>query len=186
MRKDNYFIALLHEEVLTFSFPIFPTPLRQLWRKLTRTPASSAASQAGCDGEPSVVIFGKTLIWNLKYCLIDSLFRRDGQLQADLEDLKHPRIAAENACPRVQKLIKGMALVNLLAMPFLLVFMGVMFFLKHGEELQSKKAQASTKQYTRLAEWTFREYNELPHLLNTRLAKSHELAQRCVDISLNV
>lgn len=73
-----------------------------------------------------------------------------------------------------------MGLLNFFLMPFIMIFMLIFFFLKHAEELHSKKTVLGPRQWTPLARWKLREFNELPHFFTSRLYASSEPAQRYI------
>jgi hypothetical protein len=60
--------------------------------------------------------------------------------------------------------------VNLCLMPFILPFIIVYFMFKYAEEFQSKKDYLGPRMWSPLAMWKFREFNELPHVLERRCA----------------
>src|SRR4051794_40778812 len=49
------------------------------------------------------------------------------------------------------------------------------------QEYQKDPSAVGTRRYTPLAEWKFREFNELPHLFNERLNMSYPYAKRYID-----
>ncbi len=59
-------------------------------------------------------------------------------------------------------------ILNLCLMPFVLPFLVVYFVFKHAEEFQSKRDYLGPRKWSPLALWRFREFNELPHVLERR------------------
>ncbi|KAL6051602.1 autophagy protein atg9, partial [Balamuthia mandrillaris] len=75
-----------------------------------------------------------------------------------------------------------LGLVSLILSPFVLVFLLAYFFFKYGEELRNRPSfTLASRQWSRLARWKFRCFNELPHALETRLNASHTAANEYVD-----
>lgn len=74
-----------------------------------------------------------------------------------------------------------MGLLNLLFAPFILAFLIVYFFFKYGEELHKNPSQLSSRTYTPMARWKFRDFNELPHLFRSRLNASYPKAIKYVN-----
>ena len=67
-------------------------------------------------------------------------------------------------------------LFNLIAMPFVLPFLIIYFAFKHAEDFQSRRLYLGPRKWSPLALWKFREYNELPHVLDRRMSGSVEPA----------
>lgn len=62
-------------------------------------------------------------------------------------------------------------LANLVLMPFLFVFMLVYLVFRYGEELHSSPgSMLGARQWTPMALWRFREFNELNHVFKDRYA----------------
>jgi autophagy-related protein 9 len=60
--------------------------------------------------------------------------------------------------------------------PFLFIFILLRSFFKLSEEYRQNPALLVARAYTPLASWEIREFNELPHIFNKRLTKSHKAA----------
>lgn len=56
-------------------------------------------------------------------------------------------------------MIVGFAL--LLLSPFLVIFMLVYLFLRHAEQFYNHPSTASSRRWSNLAKWMFREFNEV-------------------------
>lgn len=65
--------------------------------------------------------------------------------------------------------------------PFLVVYLLVYSFFRYFEEYHRNPASLGSRQYTLLARWRFREYNELPHLFQQRLHQSYASARTYLD-----
>lgn len=62
-----------------------------------------------------------------------------------------------------------MGFISLLLAPFIFLALLVYFFFKYGEDLrQTPGSVLGAREWTPLARWKFREFNELPHYLQTR------------------
>ena len=66
--------------------------------------------------------------------------------------------------------------LNLLLSPFLLIFVVVHFLLRNAEEFHSKRNYLGPRDWTPLARWRFREYNELAHRFDARINRSYKSA----------
>jgi len=67
-------------------------------------------------------------------------------------------------------------LLHFLLLPFMVVFMTVHFFLRHAQQFHSNRSYLGPRQWSPLALWKFREFNELPHLFEQRMSRSSILA----------
>lgn len=65
-----------------------------------------------------------------------------------------------------------LSLLNILAMPFMLVFMCMYFLLRNAEEYKSQPTTLGLRTFSESAKWLFREYNEYPHVLAVRLRQA--------------
>eukprot|EP01083_Nonionella_stella_P039294 106874_1 len=155
MRRENYMIGLMASGVLDLGLPV-----AQFW---TYMGAHLRAALADSTGDGAM---GKWLEFNLrKLCLEPFMFDHE-QFAISAEFLDNPDALA--------KRFRVVGIANLCLMPFTLLFMCVFFFLKYAEEIHSKKNVMGPRQWTPLARWKFREFNELPHLFEERLAATHE------------
>lgn len=152
-------------------------------------------------------ILTKTLQWCLTYGLfgfaIDSqtgalkheltLFVQDCNTFAERERKRSDtmfRSAAEwhrtsVSQPLTNKLIwrfRAMAIIGAVLSPFIFVLVLLSFFFEHGDEVRNEPGRSlGTRQWTNEARWAFRQYNELPHLFEARLARGALAAQQYVD-----
>lgn len=104
----------------------------------------------------------KSLEWSLSFCIMDYMFTEDFLLSSDfLEDLSG-----------LQWRFQVVGLIHFLLLPFMLIFMTVHFFLQNAQQFHTSKAYLGPRQWSPLAQWRFREFNELPHVFEERLNKS--------------
>eukprot|EP00501_MAST-03F_sp_TOSAG23-6_P001644 GSMAST32.ASY1.ANO1.1711.1 assembled CDS len=61
-------------------------------------------------------------------------------------------------------------------MPFILIFSVVYFFMRNAEEFHTKRDYLGPREWSPLARWKFREFNELPHVFELRLNRSYKAA----------
>lgn len=154
MRRDNYMIALFNRDLLHLS-----------------------------DGLPKFmgsnsVLLTRILEWNIVFCLLGYVFEgeRSSIRAAFLKTTQRDRLATE-----LRKRFQLLAIINFLLAPFLLVFIGLYFLFRYGEELYRKPTSVSDRQYSTWSHWTLREFNELEHLFEKRLAASHEKATKYIE-----
>jgi Autophagy protein ATG9 len=67
-------------------------------------------------------------------------------------------------------------------MPFLLFFITLHFGLQNAYDWRSRKQYLGPREWSLSAKWTFREFNELPHIFERRLGPSYEAAEEYVKL----
>jgi autophagy-related protein 9 len=67
-------------------------------------------------------------------------------------------------------------------MPFLLFFLLLHFGLRNAYDWKSTKQYLGPRDWSSLAKWTFREFNELPHDFERRLSPSYEAAEEYIKL----
>ncbi|KAF4976089.1 hypothetical protein FZEAL_7199 [Fusarium zealandicum] len=151
MRKENYLIAMINKDVLNLSLPVPFLGGRQL--------------------------FSKTMEWYLHYCILDMAFNELGQVQQDFLRADRRRLLSQKLKQRL--LFAGV--LNLVFAPVVLAYVVIVYFFTYYNEYQKDPKQAAARKYTSLAEWKFREFNELPHIFYERLHMSYPFATRYMD-----
>ncbi|KAI9788221.1 MAG: autophagy protein atg9 [Peltula sp. TS41687] len=151
MRKENYLIALFNKDILDMTLPIPFLRNRQL--------------------------FSKTLEWNLSLCVLDFVFNEQGQVRPLFLRDTHRRALSDGL--RRRFLFAGF--MNVICAPFIVIYLLMLYFFRYFTEYQKNPSQLGSRQYTPLAEWKFREFNELWHLFQRRLNMSYPFASRYVD-----
>ncbi|KKK27252.1 hypothetical protein ARAM_002236 [Aspergillus rambellii] len=151
MRKENYLIALVNKDILDLTLPIPFLRNRQL--------------------------FSRTLEWNINLCIMDYVFNEQGQVRTLFLKDTHRRALSEGL--RRRFIFAG--IMNIFVAPFIVVYFMMHYFFRYFNEYQKNPSQMSSRQYTPLAEWKFREFNELWHLFERRINMSYPFATRYVD-----
>jgi len=143
MRKENYFIGMLDENVLNLSVRAPP------WLAML-------------VGEGQVDLLTTTMEFFLFWTILNYAFDRNFRI--------HPEFLSDPA--RLRARFREVAVANAFLSPFLLIFMLVYFFLKNAGDFYHQPSTLGRRSWSLLAQWRFREYNELPHLLERRLHAS--------------
>lgn len=151
MRRQNYIIAMVNKEILDFTLPVPFLRNRQL--------------------------FTRTLEWNINWCIMDFVFNDRGQIRPTFIRDTHRKELSEEL--RRRFIFAGTA--NLLIAPFLIIFFFIQNFFTHFNEYQKNPGAIGSREYNVLAEWKFREFNELRHLFKRRINMSHPFASRYID-----
>ncbi|XP_010522159.1 PREDICTED: autophagy-related protein 9 [Tarenaya hassleriana] len=149
MRKENYLIGMLNKGVL--SFPI------SHW-----IPGAGPIVKSAPDGTPFRLVLTKTLEWTLNWCILQSMFDRNFRVRREF--VSNPRT--------LKKRLFVVGLAMLLLSPFLVIFMLVYLFLKHAEQFYNHPSTASSRRWSNLSKWLFREFNEVDHLFKHRINSS--------------
>lgn len=104
----------------------------------------------------------QSLEWSLSFCLMDYMFNEHYDISSDfLHDVAG-----------LQWRFQVVGLINFLMLPFLLIYMTFHFFLQNAQQFHSSKAYLGPRQWSPLALWEFREFNELSHVFEERINKS--------------
>ncbi|KAJ1438371.1 autophagy protein Apg9-domain-containing protein, partial [Ochromonadaceae sp. CCMP2298] len=113
----------------------------------------------------------KSIEWALHFCILDYMF--DEQFDVSSEFL--------NDVAGLQWRFQVVGLIHLLLLPFMLIFMTVHFFLQNAQHFHSSRAYLGPRQWSPLALWKFREFNELPHIFEERINKSYKPANEYIS-----
>ncbi|KAH7325131.1 autophagy protein Apg9-domain-containing protein [Stachybotrys elegans] len=151
MRKENYLIAMINKDVLDLSLPVPFLRGRQL--------------------------FSKTMEWYLHYGILDMAFNELGQVQQDFLRADRRGILSQ----KLKQRLYFAGLLNLIFAPVVLAYVVIVYFFTYYNEYQKDPKLAAARKYTSLAEWKFREFNELPHIFYERLHMSFPFATRYLD-----
>ncbi|KAF5738921.1 hypothetical protein HS088_TW12G00117 [Tripterygium wilfordii] len=149
MRKENYLIGMLNKGVLAFPF--------SQW-----VPGIGPTIRCGSNGKQYRLILTKILEWTLNWCILQSMFDRNFCVRRDF--VSNPKT--------LKKRLMVVGLAMLLLSPFLVIFMLVYLFLRHAEQFYNHPSTASSRRWSNLAKWTFREFNEVDHLFKHRINNS--------------
>uniref|UniRef100_A0A7S1U8L1 Autophagy-related protein 9 n=1 Tax=Phaeomonas parva TaxID=124430 RepID=A0A7S1U8L1_9STRA len=109
-----------------------------------------------------VAFFNKSIEWALHACLLGYMF-------SDTFTLRHEFLLDRDGLRR-RFILAGIA--HVILMPFLLVFMLALFFLQHAQEWRASNNYLGPREWSPLARCMFREFNELPHVFEERLART--------------
>ncbi|XP_027363717.1 autophagy-related protein 9 isoform X2 [Abrus precatorius] len=149
MRKENYLIGMLNKGVLAF-------PISQ-W-----VPGAGPSVKSGTNGTQYRLILTKPLEWTLNWCILQSMFDRNFCVRRDF--VSNPKT--------LKKRLMVVGIVMLLLSPFLVIFMLVYLFLRHAEQFYNHPSTASSRRWSNLSRWVFREFNEVDHLFKHRINSS--------------
>ena len=158
MRKDNFLIALLNVDAIDVRIPIGITRPYQHIADL-----SSSHKPREEDAVSSSWVWGTLLESIIRLCVLDPLPSADFKLSDAYK--------GDGAAQALRWRFVWYGVLTLLFLPFLFVFLSILFLLRHAEELHNKRSasSSSSRQWALLSQWKLREYNELPHFFQHRL-----------------
>ena len=145
LRKENYLVGMFNRDVFDLHVP-----------GLVRCVLFPFFLSTGTKQ-----ILTKHMEWNLRRIVLDHVF--DCRFAIRLDFLRNP--------DAMRRRFRIMALVNLVLLPFILIFIVISFFLRHANEFHSNRDFLGPREWTTLATWKFRDFNELPHVFQTRMNK---------------
>lgn len=122
-------------------------------------------------------VFTKTLEWNINLCVLGFAFNEKGYLkQAFLRENQQEYLNEEL---RKRFILAGF--LNIILSPFLVTYFVLLNFFRYFNEYKTSPGSIGSRQYTPIAEWKFREYNELYHIFQKRMKLSMSLANDYVN-----
>ncbi|BCS24289.1 autophagy protein ATG9 [Aspergillus puulaauensis] len=151
MRKENYLIALINKDTLDLTLPVPFLRNRQL--------------------------FSRILEWNINLCIMDYVFNEQGQVRPLFLKDTHRKALSDG----LRRRFMFFGIMNIFIAPFIVVYFMMHHFFRYFNEYKNSPSQLSSRQYTPLAEWKFREFNELWHLFERRINLSYPFATRYID-----
>ena len=78
----------------------------------------------------------------------------------------------------LERRLKLCAIIHTLLLPFLIIFVIIHFLFKNVYDFKSTEQYMGNRSWSGAAVWTFREFNELPHVFQQRLEPSYEAAEK--------
>eukprot|EP00586_Coscinodiscus_wailesii_P021777 CAMPEP_0172520516 /NCGR_PEP_ID=MMETSP1066-20121228/292051_1 /TAXON_ID=671091 /ORGANISM="Coscinodiscus wailesii, Strain CCMP2513" /LENGTH=1056 /DNA_ID=CAMNT_0013303295 /DNA_START=550 /DNA_END=3720 /DNA_ORIENTATION=+ len=114
-----------------------------------------------------VPFLSQSLEWSLYVCVLNHVWSQDRRIR--------PSFYMDVGALKRRFVICG--LVQLVFMPFLLLFMLLHFLLVNVHQIRSSKQYMGPRDWSYYSKWTFREFNELPHIFERRLAPSYADAE---------
>lgn len=130
-------------------------------------PQSIAGQSALLDTSAGRARLTKTIEWSLHLCLLDHIFSRHFAV-------RHAFLRDEAA---LRRRFFWAGLIHVALVPFVAAFMVMHFFLLNAQDWRDKKNYLGPREWSPVAQWSFRELNELPHVFEKRLAASRKFAE---------
>jgi len=152
MRRENYLIACMNHALFQGA-NLLPPSLQLL--------------------STTHIMCSRNMECNLNICLVDQMFDADHNLS--------PSVVHNVEMLQKRFVIAGV--INFVLTPFILLYRVSHFFFLSAQEWQMNRVYYfGTRRWSSYALWKFREYNELPHVLDARMARSYPLADRYLSM----
>lgn len=146
------------------------------------TRQSELPRQAGDEKERFYLTFGgnvltRALEQNLRFVLVSFFFDAHGRVKPEMVQGR----GRKDLVGQLRRRFQQMGVINALCAPFIVIYVLIYSFFRYFQELKEHPATLGGRQYTLFARYKFREFNELPHLLNRRLDEGYEVAKEYID-----
>lgn len=119
----------------------------------------------------------KIFEWGLRHLLDTLVFDESGRVRSEYLDFSHHTRLAE----QLKKHSKFLGIVGLIISPFLFCILMLNFFITYVHDLRQSPQSLGLRTWSPLARWRFRDYNEVDHLFEERLARAYSYATKYVD-----
>jgi len=150
MRKENYLLGMINKKILKLN----------VWR---------------------IKLVTISVEWCLYYTIFSFLFDENtNSLRPEIINAKPGSMEFLSLSKGLKRRFRALGVFTLLVSPFIILFYSIYILLRYGEEIKNNPSVLSTRQYSTLARWKLREFNELPHHFSQRLAQSYDSAQKYV------
>lgn len=115
--------------------------------------------------------------WSLSYCVLSFVFDERGHLKRRfLKEMNRSRLTLG-----LKRRFMTVGILSLIFAPFLFVFLILYFFFRYAQEYHKNPSSVGARQYSPLARWKFREFNELEHLFQQRLNRGYPKAVKYLN-----
>lgn len=126
-----------------------------------------------------LILLTRGLQWNVMYCIVNFFFGHDLCLKREYVNaspMKRIELATQ-----LSKRILIIGCINILLIPFLVVFVALYAIFRYGEEFYKDPGNVKARQWSLAARWHFRDINEMPHVLEERLRLSTRFAVKYTE-----
>lgn len=108
--------------------------------------------------------------WNIMFCFINPILGEDFKFDRNFIYLN------EKFLRKIKKRIINVVILNFIFMPIIMPFMILQNLFKYGEKFYTNPKLIMSRHWGRLAQWKFRNYNELPHEFKDKIQASYKTA----------
>jgi autophagy-related protein 9 len=107
--------------------------------------------------------------WNLIFCIINSIFDEDMKFNTKFLSLDKKFIEI------IRQKLLFVTFINFIFMPFIITYLFFYYLFKYGEKFYSNPQYLFSRNWTLLAKWKMRNYNELYHEFREKFIKSQKI-----------
>jgi len=111
--------------------------------------------------------FSKSLEWSIYFTVLSYMYNHKYQIR--------PSFYMDPSSLKRRLMLCGFA--HAVFLPFLLFFMTLHFSMLNLYDWRSTKQYLGPREWSSVAKWTFREFNELPHAFDRRLGPSYQASE---------
>ncbi len=104
--------------------------------------------------------------WNIVFCILNSIFDKD--IKYNKKFLNNDKVFIQG----IKSKITFIAILNFIFMPFIFMYILFYYLFKYGEKFYSNPSYIITRNWTLMARWKLRNYNELYHEYNNKFIMS--------------
>ncbi|KAF2807629.1 autophagy-related protein 9 [Mytilinidion resinicola] len=148
MRRDNYLIAIFNKDVMDLGVQIPFLGTRQF--------------------------FSRTTEWHVGLSVIDFAFGQNNEIDPKFLKESNRRELVDKLNAR----FRTTAMISVVCAPVAVLFFIASLLFKYFTEYHKDPSQLGTRMFTPLAQWKFREFNELPHQFERREKMAYPFADR--------
>lgn len=113
--------------------------------------------------------FSSHMLWILRNSLTNTMFDKKFRLRENF------------TAKELGRILRTMAILHFFCTPFALLFMLIHCVLRNAQLFHTSKEHLSHRDWTAIAQWRFREYNELQHVFDRRINLSHKPANAYIQ-----
>lgn len=113
------------------------------------------------------VYYTQSFLWLINVTIMNPILRTADETGKIIIDIKYMTL-----------IMRILAIVQCIFFPFTFTLIIVNYIITFTTDFYTKKSYFGPKEWTLYATMVFREYNELPHIFNERIEKSHKYAKR--------
>jgi len=154
MAVDNYVIAMINKDILNLSLPFRNRKI------MTTIVELGLFGKMGIPGVLTMTIFNDDNTLNQHFVFNNN---------------------TDKLINKLKKRFKVVGLILLLVSPLLFIYLIVHFLFRYAEQIKNQPSFLATREWNKLAQYKFRDFNELPHLFQKRLNKSYKPATEYVS-----
>lgn len=113
--------------------------------------------------------FTKVIEWNIDLAVFHGMFDENFNIRPSFYDVT-----------ALRHRFRCLAIINAILSPFVAIFLSMYFVLSYAEKFYNTPSTVGARDWSSYAYWRMREFNELPHFTQQRLAAAYPHAKKYV------